>query len=433
MSQLLIRCPHCGYAKKTSRAKIPSGAKRVKCPQCGETFALSEAIAPLDNAGETVRPEQPQRQVSKTESEQGPGAHEKERAAGSAATADRQPTSRKLGFDFHGSGREYFGIWIVNILLKIVTLGLYSPWAKVRKRRYFYGSTKLDGMNFDYLADPIALLKGWLLGAALFLLYSFGTNFSPLLSMLLGLLIFVLVPWVVVRSRLFNSRNSEHRNIRFNFQPNYKGAYFAYFWLSILASLTAGLLAPYMLFRQKQFLVENSSYGKTPFKFTATGKDYYLLFLRGLVVVVLLVAASVALFFSLSPFVEQGAAMSGVAPLFAVLLPLFFVCAYLLIALYFYVRLTNLGWNSTRLGQHGFISELKVTEMGWIFLSNGVAILLSFGLLTPWAAVRLARYRLERLSLVASGSLSEFEAASRSEVSAAGEEIGDIFGMDIGL
>ncbi|MFT6387486.1 MAG: hypothetical protein ACJAUP_000857 [Cellvibrionaceae bacterium] len=40
---------------------------------------------------------------------------------------------------FEGKGFEYFKIWMVNILLTIVTLGLYYPWAKVRHLRYFYG------------------------------------------------------------------------------------------------------------------------------------------------------------------------------------------------------------------------------------------------------------------------------------------------------
>lgn len=35
---------------------------------------------------------------------------------------------------FSGSGGEYFRVWIVNLLLSIVTLGLYTPWARRRTR-----------------------------------------------------------------------------------------------------------------------------------------------------------------------------------------------------------------------------------------------------------------------------------------------------------
>jgi hypothetical protein len=44
-------------------------------------------------------------------------------------------------FEFRGEAREYFRIWIVNLALGIVTLGVYSAWAKVRSERYFYGNT----------------------------------------------------------------------------------------------------------------------------------------------------------------------------------------------------------------------------------------------------------------------------------------------------
>ena len=44
-------------------------------------------------------------------------------------------------FSFTGNASEYFGIWIVNLLLSIVTFGIYTAWAKVRRLRYFYGNT----------------------------------------------------------------------------------------------------------------------------------------------------------------------------------------------------------------------------------------------------------------------------------------------------
>ena len=65
-------------------------------------------------------------------------------------TAARRPLQMsREHFTFTGTAREYFGIWIVNVLLTIITLGVYSAWAKVRRQRYFYGNTWLAGANFD--------------------------------------------------------------------------------------------------------------------------------------------------------------------------------------------------------------------------------------------------------------------------------------------
>jgi Zn-dependent protease with chaperone function len=66
-------------------------------------------------------------------------------------------------FEFRATGAEYLRIWIVNLLLTIVTVGIYSAWAKVRRLRYFYGSTALDGASFEYHGKPLAILKGRLI------------------------------------------------------------------------------------------------------------------------------------------------------------------------------------------------------------------------------------------------------------------------------
>ena len=57
---------------------------------------------------------------------------------------------KKTPVVFTGNAREYFGIWIVNLLLSILTLGIYSAWAKVRRKKYFYQHTLIDGAGFDY-------------------------------------------------------------------------------------------------------------------------------------------------------------------------------------------------------------------------------------------------------------------------------------------
>lgn len=63
-------------------------------------------------------------------------------------------------FSFTGSGSEYFRIWIVNLLLTIVTFGIYSAWAKVRRTQYFYNNTHVAGSSFDYHGKPLSILKG---------------------------------------------------------------------------------------------------------------------------------------------------------------------------------------------------------------------------------------------------------------------------------
>ncbi|GLI38202.1 DUF898 family protein [Geobacter hydrogenophilus] len=418
-----VSCPHCSLTKEMPAGTIPDGA-RVRCPRCGERFTYSRGTGP--KASESI-----------PAAASPPGAVPPRPPA---LPEPRRPAApRTLRFTFTGTAKEYFGIWIVNTLLKIVTLGAYSAWAKVRKRRYFYGNTLLDGSPFDYLADPKALFRGWLIGALAFLVYTAGTRYTPGVAKILGFVFFLTVPWLVVRSRLFNCRNSRYRNLRFAFRDDYQEAYVIFAGLAFLVPFTLGLIFPYLIYRQKKFLVEKSSYGRTPFTFTATGKDYYFLFLKAAGwLVLLLVVVMPAAFYVASTLAEGGALLAGadlrrtqmmVGALMFFALPVL----YLFIVVYVQTALANLTWNSTNISGSRFVSRMRVRDMAWLYLSNAAAIIASLGLMAPWASVRLARYRFDTLSVEGIADMEAFRAGFQADVGAAGEEIGDIFGIDVAL
>ena len=434
--QLTIVCPHCSFLKDVLKSAIPAGARQVTCPKCKQAFALNS---------ETMRPTTAPQSDPVTGSTNSPSSSSTDTdgvqppRAPLQSPSVSQPAPRTLAFSFQGSARDYFGIWIVNTLLKMVTVGFYSAWAKVRNRRFFFGSTTLHGQPFEYLADPLALFKGWLIAAAAFILYSISVQISPILSGVVGLLIFIAFPWLVVRSRIFNAINSSYRNIRFGFRPDYRQAYVVFAGLPILMLLSLGLLAPYMLYRQKKFMVENSSYGSTPFTFSATVKDFYLLSFKivlGFVALGALIGATIAM---AGGWHAAAAGSSGRgAPSGLVLVPLLsFFVIYFIVIVYAQTALANLSWNNTRLGNNNgiFRSTLRTRDMVLLFVTNGLAIMFSLGLLVPWATIRLTRYRFERLELESLNGLDGILAAagSRSAVGATGEEIGDLFDMSMDI
>ena len=69
--------------------------------------------------------------------------------------------------------------------------------------------------------------------------------------------------------------------------------------------------------------------------------------------------------------------------------------------------------------------ELRVARMYWIALTSLVAIVLTFGLLIPWATIRMLRYRVERLTLLNADQLEALVGAQSAQVGAAGEEVSD--------
>ena len=346
---------------------------------------------------------------------------------------------RTVPLVFTGKAGEYFGIWIVNLLLTIITIGIYTPWAKVRKRRYFFGNTLLDDAPFDYRADPIVLLRGWAIAALLFLIYTLGARIHPLIAPVATMIFFIGMPWLVVRSLMFNARNTAYRNIRFSFRPEYREAYTIFLGLSFLTPLTLGLIVPYAIYRQKKFIVENLSFGKTGFSFAAEPKSFYWLTLKtaGLFIAIFTLWLPLQLLFAgqlkgLAGFVNHPgnkAALFAGAGLFMFLS----ATGYLAVTAYWKTAITNLIWNNSRLGSNRFNCKLKAMEMAWIYLGNALAIIVSLGLLAPWAAIRLARYRLERLSLDTRENMGNFLANPQEEIGAAGEEISEVFGVDFSL
>ena len=59
--------------------------------------------------------------------------------------------------------------------------------------------------------------------------------------------------------------------------------------------------------------------------------------------------------------------------------------------------------------------------------------MLTLGLYQPFAAIRLAKYRLESVSVLAAGPLDDFVAGQQQQVSATGEGAADVFDIDIAL
>jgi uncharacterized membrane protein YjgN (DUF898 family) len=431
--QITIICPSCAYSRTVPRHAIPEGARQATCPRCRQAFPLNDHTSQVRTEPEAATGSIPADASPLPAS--GPGSAPPAQAP-IAPQSPPRPTPRTLGFSFQGSAGDYFGIWIVNTLLKIVTIGIFSAWAKVRRRRFFYGSTTLHGQPFEYLADPMVLFRGWLVAAGAFILFSIGKQVSAPLSAGIALIIFIVFPWLLVRSRIFNAVNASHRNIRFGFRPDYRQAYLVFAGLPILAALSLGLLGPYMLYRQKKFMVENSSYGSVPFSFTATAKDFYILSFKvalSAIAAAALVAACATLCGApLSAAVhDHFRTLGGLLIITILALPLL----YFILMVYAQTAMANLCWNATNLGKGTFRSTLRTRDMSLLFATNALAIMFSLGLMTPWATVRLARYRFQRLELHTTNGLDEVVAAAGSgqAVGATGEEIGDLFDMSVDI
>lgn len=158
---------------------------------------------------------------------------------------------------FHGKGGEYFSIWLVNLLLTVITLGIYSAWATVRRRRYFYGNTELGGDRFDYHAQPIQILKGRLLVFGGIIVFYILLFLAPLAGLVVLLAFLALIPWIIIRSWRYDAIMTSYRGVRFNYECKVGRAYWVLLFCPIL--LIIGLYAAMIVLALMGNAVESSS------------------------------------------------------------------------------------------------------------------------------------------------------------------------------
>jgi uncharacterized membrane protein YjgN (DUF898 family) len=468
---------------------------------------------------------------------------------------------------FQGKASEYFGIWIVNLLLSLLTLGIYSAWAKIRRKKYFYNNTLIENVGFDYHAKPMSILKGRLIAFAFFAIASI----NPILQSVMFFILFLAVPWLVVRGSLFNARNTSHRGLRFDFIGTVGEAVKVFIGLPLLTMITFGMAAPFVAQRRSKFLMDKHLFGKTPFEMNAKVNEFYMVYIKLLIVPSLIfgllgiiAAISIPMYqksitdsaktsqmavpyvqalvpvnankmannpiilaandityksppktdeTTLTPEEEAAiadatagadlaedaavnAAESGPVDENAALTPeqldedlaglelepepvltpeeqaeldaelkkmedvtkaeeqidkmkdmfkgegvlataaiIGLMVVYLLFIFgfvsYLQARLGNLIWNNTKLDKLTFKSTLRARDFLWLYFSNIVAIMLTFGLATPWAQIRMARYRASKLSIIGDVNFDQFVGDKKAEIKATGEEIADMFDVDL--
>ena len=340
------------------------------------------------------------------------------------------PTSHRLSFT--GSGREYFGIWIVNLLLSIVTLGIYSAWAKVRRTQYFARNTELDGARFDYHGDPMLILKGRLIAFGLFLFYQLASHANPYFGLAVGIMLAGVFPYLLLKSLHFRLYNLSYRGLRFRFTGETKDAYVTFLAWPLAALFSFYLLAPLCHQRIKRFQHDHSAFGQTLFSFHAPARSFYKLYLQALGLFLLAGALVVGgLYYSLQ---AKLISPQGNLSTLAILTPFgVAVLAVFIIQPFLSARLQNLIWNHTRLGAHRFESRASVWRLFGIQFTNLLGILLTLGLYRPFAVVRLYRYRSETVTLLATDTLDNFIAANSNQTGALGDETAEMFDIDIAL
>lgn len=347
-----------------------------------------------------------------------------------AATPEVEPKGQETRLVFTGTGGEYFRIWVTHLLLNLLSLGLYSPWAKVRKARWFAQHTRLLDAPFDFHADPKRILLGRLAIVALMIGFLGATLAAPLAGAFVLGLVYLAAPLLLISAQRFRFANTSWRGLRFRLNTPTKEVYRAggpllvlllaglaldqaeeTQDLALLTSALASLVWPWTHAQFKGLQHGYAAYGHWRFDYRNDVRGFYGAYLGAAV-------------FLLLGFLIVGVAVSVLGLVAGARLPQFTASAslfyglgsalivYVVFVPYVAAKLQQVVWQNTQCGEIVFRGELVAKRFIGLVAGQMLLTLLTCGLYWPFAVVRISRYRIESLVVISTERPLESIAAS---------------------
>jgi uncharacterized membrane protein YjgN (DUF898 family) len=197
------------------------------------------------------------------------------------------PDLKDYKLSFHGQGKAYFGIVIVNWLLTIITLGIYYPWAKARNLQFLYGSTALEGDRFTFHGTGREMFVGFIKAIVIFgLIYGILVLFLYLEMPILGIILFyfafiAILPVAIHGSYRYRFSRTSWRGIRFGYRGDRSELFTSFFQWIFFTIITLGIYGAWMEMKLRGYLMSNVRAGNVEFSYKGVGTEYFILNLKG--------------------------------------------------------------------------------------------------------------------------------------------------------
>jgi uncharacterized membrane protein YjgN (DUF898 family) len=308
---------------------------------------------------------------------------------------------------YHGTGDSLFGLTFVNALLTLITLGIYSAWARNRVRVFHWSHTELDGDRFAYHGTGGELFSGLVKAGVIILVLTFGLG---ALNTVVGganapvgaqvgttvgfyVLIFLLVVFAINSARRYRLSRTSWRGIRFSFHG--KGVDFLKLMVrgTLLSIITLGFYTPYFQNQGRAFFVENARFGSEPFMYDGKPADLFRQYLKAW----LLTIPTLGIYWVWYAAFRQR---------------------------YF--------WNHTAMRGARFQSTVTGGALFSLHATNLLLVLFTLGIGAPWAVVRMHNFWCENLRLVGTVDWASIEQRAQ-QAKSMGEGIADTFDVDVGI
>lgn len=391
--------------------------------------------------------------------------------------------------EFTGSGGEYFRVWIVNVLLSIITLGIYTPWARRRTAQYFYSHTLVAGSPLEFTAQQRKMVMGFVLLMLITIAYNIAANTGQDTAVGLFLLAgAVLAPFIWGSAMRFRLGATRWRGLRLQFTASWKEVYVASWpvfalalvWFGVFyglqtlspelagalqeaeeetkrklptftpamgALIVLGLVLTVLCFIRleynfKSLLVLKAQVGAERGRWKPVYMDFVKIWLATVLVFILCVVA-----LSLIGTLLAGGSMALVAGLGNKLgLWLFVVIVVAIVGGIFLLflasaparayreaRMFQLMWNNIGVSHVArFKCHLGSGSYVWLRIKNMFLTLITLGLYRPFARVSEYRMKLESVTLHVKGGVEQVAGAMvRQQQGGLGDALADAAGLDL--
>ena len=431
-------CPQCALSSLTE----------ATCSHCGAQLTLHsfESTTKMSAASEFTSSTSP-----KLHEEQG-HSYGQDIQPPSARTPNTTDSSDMTMYHpiFWGRGQTLFGIFIVNTLYTLLTLGIYSFWGRVRVREFLSSQTSLAKIRFSYHGTGLELLKGSLKALVVFgIPYAF-LSFVPIIwehipswipEVLAALMVLCFIPVAVVGSQRYRLSRTAFGTIRFSFRGHVKNYMKIWFSGTFLTFLTAGAYYPFFENARREFLTSHTYLGNRHFTYHGTGIDLLKIYGKsvGLVACVLLTTALVLIAYSgisfspefqsqLTDWLKEENQQSWIRT--GIL-----VNIVVLMWAWFYLQLSKQRyfWNHSGFGNAPFHFTASTWNLVELRVTNFCMLVLTFGLAWSWVQVRNLQFLYYYLGLQGPLDIHQIEQEAL-DASPTGEELAGYFdaGFDLG-
>lgn len=364
--------------------------------------------------------------------------------------ADR-PVAEPIGFDARAG--DFVGLAIGNLLLTIITLGIYRFWAKTRVRRFLWERTTFMGEPLEYLGRGIekfigALIVFFVLVVPIFLIAIAmvalkAGGYSPATAGLLYLPFYIALLWLfgvgIYRSQRYMFSRTSWRGIRGGMRHRgwaYGGLYLK---MVLLQVVTLGFAIPYVTTRLWNARMSDAMFGSLPVTADAEWRPLLRTFVTSwigaIVIYAIMLGVALTSFGSLlgsikpgaPPPADPGAMAADFAKFYAI-----FLVGGLAIALvmfrYYAAMLRNL-YGHTRLGTMALAIDVTAGDLLRFTLGNLALVVLTLGLGAIMLPYRVYGFYARRISTI--GAL-DIDAVRQTDLAAPvqGDGLADAF--DVG-